>query len=67
LDLLENIDYVLLETSKQVSEKILFSDAIVVETIKMISRLYPLYCFAISPQPLKELQRFEDEFGEIIN
>lgn len=67
LDLLNNIDYVLLEVAKPISEKILFSDAIVVETIKMISRLYPLYCFAISTQPLKELQRFEDEFGEIVN
>lgn len=67
LDLLDDIEYVLLEIAKPIPDKILFSDAIVVETIKMISRLYPLYCFAISPQPLKELQRFEDEFGEIVN
>lgn len=66
LDKLEDIDYILLEKTKSTPEKILYTEAIIVETIKMISRLYPLYCFAISPQPLKELQRFEDEFGEII-
>jgi hypothetical protein len=66
LDKLNDIDFILLDRAKPVSEKILFSDAIVVEMIKMISQLYPLYCFAISPQPLKELQKFEDEFGEIV-
>ena len=61
-----DIDFILLDKAKPVSEKVLFSDGLVVETIKMISQLYPLYCFAISPQPLKELQKFEDEFGEIV-
>lgn len=59
-------DMFLLQSAKPISQKILFSENIVIEMIKMISRLYPLYCFAISPQPLKELQRFEDEFGEVI-
>lgn len=66
LEKLDDIDYVILERAKPISQKVLFSNAIIVETIKMISTLYPLYCFAISPQPLKELQRFEDEFGEMI-
>ncbi len=66
LDKLKDIDYVLLERAKPVSEKTLFSNSVVVESIKMISQMYPLYCFAISPQPLKELQRFEDDFGEIV-
>lgn len=56
----------LLQSIKPISQKILFSGNIVIEMIKMISRLYPLYCFAFSPQPLKELQRFEEEFGEVI-
>jgi hypothetical protein len=38
----------------------------VVEMIKMISMLYPLYCFAVSPQPLKLLGEFEDNFGEAV-
>ena len=66
LDKLNNIDYIILQKAKTTSEKILYSDAIVIESIKMISQLYPLYCFAVSSQPLKELQRFEDEFGEIV-
>ena len=65
-DLLSKHDFLLLEKTKLPTEKILYSDGIVIEMIKMISQLYPLYCFAISPQPLKELQRFEDNFGEVI-
>lgn len=66
IDMLSDIDYILLERTKKISEKILFSEEIIIETIRMISQLYPLYCFAISPQPLNELQKFEDNFGEII-
>jgi len=33
--------------------------------VNMILQLYPLYCFAISPQPLKLIQKFKDDFGEI--
>jgi len=65
-ELLAEHNYPLLEKVKQPSEKILFSDQIIGEMIKMISTLYPLYCFSISPQPLKELQRFEDNFGSIV-
>lgn len=64
-DLLAKHDLLLLERVKTPPEKILYSAGIVIEMIKMISRLYPLYCFAISPQPLKELQRFEDNFGTV--
>ena len=62
---LGNYDMFMLQTVKKVPSKILFSDKILIEMIKMISRLYPLYCFAISPHPLKELQLFEDNFGEV--
>jgi len=63
-DALSRFDYLLLEKIKLPSEKVLFSDEIILEMIKMISALYPLYCFAISPQPMKELRIFEDNFGE---
>ena len=66
LEKLQDIDLVILQKNRITPQKILFSDSIVTETIKMITKLYPLYCFAISPQPLKELQRFEDEFGKIV-
>ncbi|MDP2037078.1 MAG: DUF2461 family protein [Ignavibacteria bacterium] len=66
LDKFYDYDMFLLQSVKKIPQKVLFSENIVIEMIKMISRLYPLYCFAISPQPLKELQRFEDEFGEVV-
>lgn len=59
------LDYILLE-KRTLPEKILFTNKIVEEMIKMILQLYPLYCFSISPQPLKLLQKFEDDFGEIV-
>ena len=65
-DLLSDYDLLLLEKVRKPGEKVLFSDAIIVEMIKMISTLYPLYCFSFSAQPMKELQRFEENFGMII-
>jgi Conserved hypothetical protein (DUF2461) len=63
-DSLDASDHLLFEKIKLPPEKVLFSDEIIGEMMKMISLLYPLYCFAISPKPLKELARFEDNFGE---
>lgn len=64
-ELFEKHEMILLQKVKTPSSKALYSSAIVLEMIKMISSLYPLYCFAISPQPMKELQKFEDNFGEM--
>jgi hypothetical protein len=61
-DLFEKHEMILLQKVKMTTSKTLFSSAIVVEMINMVLSLYPLYCFAISPQPLKELQRFEENF-----
>jgi len=33
------------------------------EAIKSFSKLYPLYCFAISPDPLKLIEEYEDRMG----
>lgn len=65
-ELLSDHDWLILEKVKTPSEKILFSDAIIVDMIKMISILYPLYCFSSFAQPMKELQRFEENFGMVI-
>ena len=61
-ELFEKHEMILLQKVKMPSSKSLGSSAIVVDMIKMVLSLYPLYCFAISPQPLKELQRFEENF-----
>lgn len=63
---LEEVDLIILQRVKKPALKTLFSEEIIVEMIKMISILYPLYCFAISPQPLKILREFEDNFGETV-
>jgi uncharacterized protein (TIGR02453 family) len=63
---LNEIEYILIQRKKVVSEKVLFSTKIIEEMIKMILQLYPLYCFAISPQPLKLIHKFEDDFGEAV-
>lgn len=59
-------DMWMLQNAKKIPAGVLYSDKIILEMIKMVSRLYPLYCFAFSPQPLKELQRFENDFGEVV-
>jgi hypoxanthine phosphoribosyltransferase len=56
---LEEIDWIILHKKKKPSLKKLYSSDIIPEMMKMITQLYPLYCFAISPQPMKELERFE--------
>lgn len=56
---LEEIDWIILHKKKKPSLKKLYSSDIIPEMMKTITQLYPLYCFAISPQPLKELERFE--------
>lgn len=63
---MSEIDYILLEKKKVVSSKVLFSNKIVEEMIALIMQLYPLYCLAISPQPIKLLHKFADDFGEIV-
>ena len=61
-DKLEEIEMIILHKKKKPSLKKLYSSEIIPEMMKTIITLYPLYCFAISPQPMKELQKFEDNF-----
>lgn len=57
----------LLILQKSLSKKFLGNDKLILEMIRMISELYPLYCFCISPNPLKEIDNYDNEFGEIIS
>jgi uncharacterized protein (TIGR02453 family) len=61
-DNLAETELIILHRNKKPSLKTLYSAEIIPEMIKMVTMLYPLYCFTISPQPLKELQRFEENF-----
>ncbi len=62
-DIFGKVKYILLQKSLLKKEKIVFDPGFLTETIKTFSRLYPLYCFAISPQPLKLLNDFEERMG----
>ncbi len=55
--------YILLENPVPKTNKLITSPAFLNTAIKTFSKLYPLYCFAISPEPLKLLQDFEERMG----
>ncbi|MFA6980695.1 MAG: DUF2461 family protein [Ignavibacteriaceae bacterium] len=62
--LLQKMKYILLEKTMVPKEKkIISSPNFINDIIKTFSRLYPLYCFAISEQPLKLLAKFEEHMG----
>ena len=58
----EKHDMILLQKVKMPSARSLSSGMIILEFIEMVLSLYPLYCFAISPQPIKTLRAFEENF-----
>jgi hypothetical protein len=55
--------YILLEKVLPKERKIVASPDFLADSIKLFSSLYPLYCFAISPDPLKLLHNFEESMG----
>ena len=62
-DLLKKNKYILFEKEIPRKNKILYSVNILTELVKKYASLYPLYCFAISPQPLKLIDKFEETMG----
>lgn len=63
--MLQEFPMMLLQKSMKPSNKLIFSPDIIMEAIKTFSILYPVYCFAVFPQPMKMIEKFEDEFGFI--
>ena len=61
--LLGNNKHILLQKAKLPRKTKIFSADFIPETIKIVLQLYPLYCFAISSDPLKLLYEFQDTFG----
>jgi len=53
----------LLEKEYKSNSTIMYKTDFVGEAIKAFSKLYPLYCFALSPDPLKLLAEFEEKFS----
>ena len=62
-DSLKKIKYILIEKRIKKEHELATSPKFIIEAIKVFSRLYPLYCFAISPEPLKLIERFDEEMG----
>ena len=62
-ELLADTKFILLEKNITFENKIIYSATFLNELIKTFSKLYPLYCFAISPAPLKLLLEFEENLG----
>ena len=63
IEILGNMKYFLLEKQISLTHKLVFSPDLLTETIKNFSRLYPFYCFSISPDPLKLIDEFEERMG----
>ncbi len=62
-ELLAKNKYILFEKEISKKNKLLYSADILTELVKNYASLYPLYCFAISPRPLKLIDKFEETMG----
>ncbi len=63
LALLGTMKFILLEKQLTIKDKLIFSPDFLTEAIKTFSRLYPLYCFAVSPDPLRLIEEFDERMG----
>lgn len=62
-DVFSELEYILLQKSFEKKQRKITSANFLIESIKTFSKLYPIYCFAISPNPLKLIQDFEERMG----
>ncbi len=60
---LKDIKWFIFQKVNAPSEKSLFSDQFLVDSIKIFNALYPIYSFCISPDPMSELEKFEESLG----
>ncbi len=62
----KKLKFILLEKAVDLEDKLIYSPNLITKSIKAFSALYPIYCFAISPNPLKLLNDFEENFGTAV-
>ena len=55
--------HIIIKKDIDLKSKLTISPNFLTEAIKTFSNLYPLYCFAISPEPLKLIDDFDDRMG----
>lgn len=64
IDELKNYKFILLQLANFTKKKV-NSDNLLPLTIETFTKLYPLLCFSYFPDPLKEIEKFEESFGVI--
>lgn len=60
---MSQMKYILLEKQLDKDKKLIYSPNFLTEAIRTFSRLYPLYCFTISPDPLRLVEDFDERMG----
>ncbi|MDR3625653.1 MAG: DUF2461 family protein [Ignavibacteriaceae bacterium] len=60
---ISNMKYIILKKDITPGNKLYTSPDFLTEAIKTFSNLYPLYCFAISPNPMKLIDEFDERMG----
>ncbi len=63
---MKKLKFILLEKAIELEDKLIHSPNLITKSIKAFSALYPVYCFAISPNPLKLLYEFEENLGTAV-
>ena len=65
-DKLAGLKHILLENAFTSGNKKVYSPDLISHLVKTYSRLYPLYCFAVSPKPLNLIESFEENMGVVV-
>lgn len=65
-DKLSGLKLILLENTLSNEDKKVYSPDLISRLVKIYSHLYPLYCFAVSSDPLSLIESFEDNMGVVI-
>ena len=65
-NMLKSMKRIILQKKISLTKKLIYSESFLSEAIKTFSNLYPLYCFAISPNPMKLIEDFDDRLGVAI-
>ncbi len=60
---LSKMKYIILQKKFDLKSKLIYSVNFLPEAIKTFSNLYPLYCFAISSNPMKLIEDFDERLG----
>jgi uncharacterized protein (TIGR02453 family) len=66
LEKLSKLKMALFQKSLPLNNKKIFSPDFVFEAVKTFSQLYPIFCFSVSPRPLKMIEDFEEHFGSAV-